>query len=117
MNSSDENFMTLIVFHIEEVEKALTQISILVGTRPEIIRTRATNSAMDGALAASKLKIQVGHVEAGCRSYDYDMLEKNVRLVISRFASIHFSPTYNTFLNLLRERIAPRKRLIRTFDN
>ncbi|MEM2602393.1 MAG: UDP-N-acetylglucosamine 2-epimerase (non-hydrolyzing) [Candidatus Bathyarchaeia archaeon] len=64
-----------------------------------------TNSALGAALAAAKLKIPVGHVEAGCRSFDPSMPEEINRTIITDCASLNFAPTRDAFLNLLREGI------------
>jgi UDP-N-acetylglucosamine 2-epimerase (non-hydrolysing) len=64
-----------------------------------------TNSGAGAALASSKLGIPVGHVEAGCRSFDRRMQEEINRLVISDCADAHFAATKTCKANLLRESI------------
>lgn len=66
-----------------------------------------TNSALGVALASSKLRVPIGHVEAGCRSFEKTMPEEINRTLISDMASLHFCPTPNCVLNLLREGILP----------
>jgi UDP-N-acetylglucosamine 2-epimerase (non-hydrolysing) len=72
-----------------------------------------TNSAMAAALTASKLRIPVAHVEAGCRSFDLTMQEELNRRLISQCAALYFTPTENCTLNLLREGF-PNSRVIFT---
>jgi UDP-N-acetylglucosamine 2-epimerase (non-hydrolysing) len=62
-----------------------------------------TNSALGAAISASKLSIPIGHVEAGCRSFDKSMPEEINRTLISHMASLNFAPTSNCQQNLLRE--------------
>ena len=66
-----------------------------------------TTTAMAAALAAFYLKIPVGHVEAGLRTYDRNspFPEEMNRRVISLLASYHFAPTQSAYDNLLREGI------------
>jgi UDP-N-acetylglucosamine 2-epimerase len=51
------------------------------------------------------LALSIGHIEAGCRSFDKLMPEEINRVLISDIATFHVAPTYNCKRNLLREGI------------
>jgi len=52
-----------------------------------------TNSVLAGALAGIKMGLEVGHIEAGLRSYDYRMPEEYNRRLADHASSILFAPT------------------------
>ena len=66
------------------------------------------NSTVAAALVCSKLLIQVGHVEAGLRSFDRTMPEEINRLVTDQLADLLFTPSEDGDENLEREGIARR---------
>lgn len=73
---------------------------------PEIILVQGdTNSTLGVALAAAKMKLPVGHVEAGCRSFDRNMPEELNRTIVADLATHNFAPTETCMQNLLREGI------------
>jgi len=61
------------------------------------------NSTLAASLVASKLRIRLGHVEAGLRSFDRDMPEEINRLVTDTLADDLFTSCVDAEPNLIRE--------------
>lgn len=62
-----------------------------------------TNSTLAGALVAKQNRIRLGHVEAGLRSHNMQMLEELNRITVDRISDILFCPTDAAMINLLNE--------------
>jgi len=76
---------------------------ILMREQPDMVLVQGdTTSAYAGALAAYRLAIPVGHVEAGLRSHDlgYPWPEERNRVMIDRYADLLFAPTPEAAANL-----------------
>lgn len=79
---------------------------LLKKTLPKLVLVEGdTNGVLATALAAVKLGISVGHVEAGLRSFDLRMPEEHNRRLTDHVSAYLFAPTKIAEKNLKRESV------------
>lgn len=89
---------------------------VLLDEHPDAVLVYGdTDSTLAGALAASKLKIPVMHVEAGLRSFNRHQPEEQNRVLTDHLAELCFAPSDIAVGHLQREGI-PAERIVFTGD-
>jgi UDP-GlcNAc3NAcA epimerase len=80
--------------------------SVILAEQPDWVIIRGdTNSTLAGALAASKLRVPLAHIEAGERSFNRDMPEEINRIVSDRVSDLLFCISNGAVANLAAEGI------------
>ncbi|MFC4357711.1 non-hydrolyzing UDP-N-acetylglucosamine 2-epimerase [Halobium salinum] len=93
--------------HGEQTADALVGVERLLQERdPDVVLAVGdTNTVLSTALAASKLPVAFGHVEAGIRSGDLSMPEEVNRILADHVGDLLFAPTEEAATNLTHEGI------------
>jgi UDP-N-acetylglucosamine 2-epimerase len=93
--------------HGEQTGRMLEAIEgALLKDRPDVVLVYGDiNSTLAGALAAAKLGVPIGHVEAGLRSYRHGMPEEINRVLADHASDLLFCPSRVSVGNLRREGI------------
>jgi UDP-N-acetylglucosamine 2-epimerase (non-hydrolysing) len=97
--------------HAVQTAQIMSRIeTLLMQEKPDLVLVPGdVNSTMAAAIVCAKLRIPIGHIEAGLRSFDRNMPEEINRLITDQIADFLFTPSADGDKNLLREGIAPEK--------
>jgi UDP-N-acetylglucosamine 2-epimerase len=87
------------------VASILARLTPLIrDARPDwVLVYGSSHATLAGALVAAKLGIQVGHVEAGVRSYRRNTPDEMNHIVVDHVSSLHFCPTEHAVVALANE--------------
>ncbi len=93
--------------HGEQTAEMLKGIEkVLLTEKPKIFLVCGdANFNLAGALAARKLHINLGHVEAGLRSGNWEMPEEHNRVMIDHISDFLFCPTENAKNNAIKDNV------------
>ncbi len=93
--------------HAETTSKIIAGLEkIFLEQKPGIVLVQGdTNTVLAASLVSTKLHIQLGHVEAGLRSYDRRMPEEYNRIICDHISDCLFAPTKLAEKNLYEEGI------------
>lgn len=103
--------------NVGSAPQALQTLTVVLKLRPVFQRLRPdlvlvvgdVNSTLAASVAANLEGIRVGHVEAGLRSFDFEMPEEFNRLVTDRISDFLFCTEPSALQNLKREGIPAEK--------
>jgi UDP-N-acetylglucosamine 2-epimerase (non-hydrolysing) len=94
--------------HAEQTGRALIELEkVFANLQPDLVVVPGdVNSTLAGALAATKLGIDVCHVEAGLRSFDRSMPEEHNRRLTDHLSTLLLTHSESAVANLAAEGIA-----------
>ncbi len=93
--------------HSEQTGKMMIALEkLILQKKPDCVMVYGdTNSTIAGSLTASKLNVPVAHVEAGLRSFNWEMPEEINRILTDKISNLLFCPTVTAVEHLHREGI------------
>ena len=97
--------------HAKQTAEIMIRLEpIVLERQPDMVLVYGdVNSTVATALVCAKLGVQIGHVEAGLRSFDRTMPEEINRLLTDQLADLLFTPSEDGDENLRREGIPATK--------
>jgi UDP-N-acetylglucosamine 2-epimerase (non-hydrolysing) len=105
LSSPDINLHVGSASHAKQMAEIMVRFEeVLSDARPDLVLVYGdVNSTIAAALVCSKMRIRLGHVEAGLRSFDRSMPEEINRLLTDQIADFLFTPSEDANQNLARE--------------
>lgn len=93
--------------HAAQTARVMERLEpVLLEEKPDVVLVPGdVNSTLAAALTASKLRIPIGHIEAGLRSFDRSMPEETNRILTDQMSDLLFIHSPEAEENLLRENV------------
>jgi len=90
-----------------QISEIIAKLSkILSKEKPDTVIVQGdTNTVLAAGICSIKSGIPISHVEAGLRSNDWRMPEEHNRIVIDHLSEFLFTPTQNSRINLISEKV------------
>jgi len=107
ISSPDVNLLVGSESHAQQTAQIISRLEpVILKQRPDLVLVYGdVNSTVAAALVCSKLMVQLGHVEAGLRSFDRSMPEEINRVLTDQVSNLLFTPSQDGNDNLLREAV------------
>lgn len=95
------------VSHVKFTSRVLSKLEVILNReKPDaIIVYGDTDTTVAASICASKMNINIFHIEAGLRSYNRSMPEEINRLLTDHLSKLHFVTSKSAKLNLLKENV------------
>ncbi len=107
LRKPDHNLNVGSCSHAEQTGKIMVGVEKLLQSEKidQILVQGDTNTVLGSAIAAAKMQVKIGHIEAGLRSFDRTMPEEINRILTDRISDFLFCPTEKARQNLIGEGI------------
>ncbi len=96
--------------HVEQHAKLISQLEpLLKEVKPDVVVFLGDANAVIGCIAPLKMRIPIAHIEAGMRSYLWEMPEERNRVIVDRVSDVLYVYHENYKTNLILEGIDESK--------
>ena len=96
--------------HCQQHSKLIAQLEpVIKEQKPDVCLFLGDANATIGCIAPLKLGVPIAHIEAGMRSYDWNMPEERNRVVIDRVSNVLYVYQDDYRVQLVQEGIDPSK--------
>lgn len=99
--------------NIDQVAMCMMRLQHVSQHLPDLIIAQGdTNTTLAACLTANKMLIPFAHIESGLRSFDWQMMEEQNRVLVDHASQWLFAPTLIAMENLLNEGLRNRAFLV-----